>query len=111
MTDSTTPQDGKAMAPASDGSACPATTDRAAEFCVRARAWRDERGYPTAGEMLDEAVEIIERALQLEWLRLELVPVYNRTYDPNAATVWPRNVQEFVHTGVMPTHCMRDSGD
>jgi len=27
----------------------------------RLRAWKDERGYPTAGEMLDEAAAEIER--------------------------------------------------
>jgi hypothetical protein len=28
---------------------------------ARLRSWRDERGYPTPGEMLDEAADEIER--------------------------------------------------
>jgi hypothetical protein len=86
------------------------------------RAEQDGEPIPLLDEAADEierlrervaSLETCERHLQsqLRWLRLELVPVYNRTYNPNAATVWPRNLQEFVHTGVMPTHCMRDSGD
>jgi hypothetical protein len=57
------------------------------------------------------SLETCERHLQsqLEWLRMELGPVCNRTYTPDSATVWPPNVQEFVRTGVMPTHYMRET--
>jgi hypothetical protein len=30
-------------------------------MAARLRSWRDERGYPTPGEMLDEAADEIER--------------------------------------------------
>ena len=99
--------------------ACPICDQKLANCdCTRL-----ERGqFATVEELEDEVERLRERVASLEtcerhlqsqllWLRQELWPVYSRTYNPNYATVWPRNVQEFVHTGVMPTHCMRDSGD
>jgi hypothetical protein len=37
---------------------------------ARLRSWRDERGYPTPGEMMDEAAQEIERLLEKESLLL-----------------------------------------
>jgi hypothetical protein len=39
-------------------------------MAARLRSWRDERGYPTPGEMLDEAADEIERLLEKESLLL-----------------------------------------
>ena len=54
MSDETTPQDSGAMSPASAGSA-------AGDIVFRLAAWRDERGFPTPGELMDEAAAEIAR--------------------------------------------------
>ena len=54
MSDETAPQDAKAMSPASAGSV-------ASDIVGRLVAWRDERGFPTPGEMMDEAAAEIAR--------------------------------------------------
>jgi hypothetical protein len=53
MSDDNT-QGGAEPSPASDGS-------HGDGMVARLRSWRDERGYPTPGEMLDEAAAEIER--------------------------------------------------
>jgi hypothetical protein len=59
MSDKTTPQDGKAMSPASAGSVVNGVA-------VRLMAWKDERGFPTPGEMMDEAAQEIQRLSEKE---------------------------------------------
>ena len=53
MSDDNT-QDGAEPSPASAGS-------HGGGIVARLRSWRDERGYPTPGEMLDEAADEIDR--------------------------------------------------
>ena len=61
------------MSPASTGSG-------AGDFIQRAQAWRDQLHYPTAGEMLDEAVGIID-SLRLTDAEREAVERASVAYD------------------------------
>jgi hypothetical protein len=71
MSDETTPQGDSAMSPASAGSV-------ASDIVGRLVAWRDERGFPTPGEMMDEAAAEIAR-LRLTDAERELLDTLRRS--------------------------------